>query len=60
MIGYGVAVAAAMARTRVPELIAEALRPAGRAEAVPADDASGAPDAAHPAVPDAERVESAS
>jgi glycerol-3-phosphate acyltransferase PlsX len=28
MIGYGVAVAATMARTRVPELIAEALRPA--------------------------------
>jgi glycerol-3-phosphate acyltransferase PlsX len=27
MIGYGVAVAATMARTRVPELIAEALRP---------------------------------
>jgi hypothetical protein len=28
MIGYGVGVAADMARTRVPELIAEALRPA--------------------------------
>ena len=28
MIGYGVGVAATMARTRVPELIAEALRPA--------------------------------
>jgi glycerol-3-phosphate acyltransferase PlsX len=28
MVGYGVAVAADMARTRVPELIAEALRPA--------------------------------
>jgi hypothetical protein len=27
MIGYGVGVAATMARTRVPELIAEALRP---------------------------------
>jgi len=29
MIGYGVGVAATMARTRVPEMIAEALRPAG-------------------------------
>jgi hypothetical protein len=28
MIGYGVGVAATMARTRVPELIADALRPA--------------------------------
>jgi phosphate acyltransferase len=31
MIGYGVGVAATMARTRVPEMIAEALRPAGDA-----------------------------
>ena len=31
MIGYGVAVAATMARTHVPELIGEALRPTGRA-----------------------------
>ncbi|HET7472680.1 MAG TPA: phosphate acyltransferase PlsX [Candidatus Limnocylindrales bacterium] len=33
MIGYGVGVAATMARTRVPELIAEALRPAAGATA---------------------------
>jgi glycerol-3-phosphate acyltransferase PlsX len=40
MIGYGVGVAATMARTRVPELIGEALKP--RAVATPAD-ASDAP-----------------
>jgi glycerol-3-phosphate acyltransferase PlsX len=45
MIGYGVGVAATMARTRVPELIAEALRPtagaAGRTDtAQPADPAT--------------------
>jgi glycerol-3-phosphate acyltransferase PlsX len=34
MVGYGVAVAADMARTRVPELIAEALRPAPGSAAV--------------------------
>jgi glycerol-3-phosphate acyltransferase PlsX len=33
MIGYGVGVAATMARTRVPELIAEALRPASETDA---------------------------
>src|SRR5439155_6345969 len=32
MIGYGVGVAATMARTRVPELIAEALRPSAGTE----------------------------
>ena len=32
MIGYGVGVAATMARTRVPELIAEALRPAAETD----------------------------
>jgi glycerol-3-phosphate acyltransferase PlsX len=52
MIGYGVGVAATMARTRVPELIAEALRPSSASDG-PADrptegpaaesDASGAP-----------------
>jgi glycerol-3-phosphate acyltransferase PlsX len=36
MIGYGVAVAATMARTHVPELIGEALRPTGRAAVNPA------------------------
>ncbi len=35
MIGYGVGVAATMARTRVPELIAEALRPADTAASDP-------------------------
>jgi glycerol-3-phosphate acyltransferase PlsX len=41
MIGYGVGVAATMARTRVPELIAEALRPAaGSASDSPAIAAS--------------------
>jgi hypothetical protein len=45
MIGYGVAVAATMARTHVPELIGEALRPTGRAAvnpAVPGGDPTGA------------------
>src|SRR5262245_41768406 len=46
MIGYGVGVAATMARTRVPELIGEALRPAGASTAAPAatdaDAAAGA------------------
>jgi glycerol-3-phosphate acyltransferase PlsX len=41
MIGYGVAVGATMARTRVPELIAEALRPAREVEP-----AEAAPDGA--------------
>ena len=42
MIGYGVAVAATMARTRVPELIAEALRPRRAATAAAGDrDAAG-------------------
>jgi phosphate acyltransferase len=45
MIGYGVGVAATMARTRVPEMIGEALRPAGSAPAT-ADGAAGTPDAA--------------
>jgi glycerol-3-phosphate acyltransferase PlsX len=56
MIGYGVAVAATMARTHVPELIGEALRPTGRAAvnpAVPGGDLADAPGdtaAAPPAV----------
>ena len=58
MIGYGVAVAATMARTRVPELIAEALgpAPAGTRDAAgheaggaPATDATVGPDALEPA-----------
>ena len=55
MIGYGVGVAATMARTRVPELIGEALRPA-EAHVAPAEapiaggDAADAPhDALEPA-----------
>jgi len=46
MIGYGVAVAATMARTHVPELIGEALRPTGRPAvnpAVPDPDSADAP-----------------
>ena len=52
MIGYGVGVAATMARTRVPELIGEALRPTAPGAAAastdvagdePSDDASTAP-----------------
>jgi glycerol-3-phosphate acyltransferase PlsX len=39
MIGYGLAVAATMARTRVPELIGEALRPAPAPAAMAGDDA---------------------
>jgi phosphate acyltransferase len=42
MIGYGVAVGATMARTRVPELIAEALRP-GREEEPAGPDATAGP-----------------
>ena len=38
MIGYGVAVAATMARTRVPDLIADALRPASGTPPRPAAD----------------------
>ena len=62
MIGYGVAVAATMARTRVPELIAEALRPAARQEPASPDDAPPSPDdaGATGARPDAERLEPAS
>jgi len=50
MIGYGVGVAATMARTRVPELIAEALRPPaadGSADGSPreSDASPGEPDA---------------
>jgi glycerol-3-phosphate acyltransferase PlsX len=41
MIGFGVGVAATMARTRVPELIAEALRPATDDGGSTADPASG-------------------
>jgi glycerol-3-phosphate acyltransferase PlsX len=41
MIGYGVGVAADMARTRVPELIAEALRPAPGSGAGEPSSASG-------------------
>jgi glycerol-3-phosphate acyltransferase PlsX len=42
MIGFGVGVAATMARTRVPELIAEAFRPsAGNAASDAAGDAAG-------------------
>jgi len=43
MIGYGVAVGATMARTHVPEQIAEALRP-GAAGAARATDAAQAAD----------------
>jgi glycerol-3-phosphate acyltransferase PlsX len=62
MIGYGVAVAATMARTRVPDLIAAALRPAAKATA--AGDAPTA-EPAQPAEPiepidPAEPIESAS
>jgi glycerol-3-phosphate acyltransferase PlsX len=47
MIGYGVGVAATMARTRVPELIAEALRPpTAPTETVDATDRDPAPTAA--------------
>ncbi|HEX2755065.1 MAG TPA: phosphate acyltransferase PlsX [Candidatus Limnocylindrales bacterium] len=67
MIGYGVGVAATMARTRVPELIAEALRPApdtSEAEA-PAgsstgDAPAGPPSAGPPSTGAAAAVESAS
>src|SRR5436190_10911663 len=43
MIGYGVGVAATMARTRVPELIAEALRPAAPSDAPAAPAPAGSP-----------------
>jgi phosphate acyltransferase len=57
MIGYGVAVAATMARTRVPELIAEALRP-GADGSVPPDAAgTGTPAAAAPADPPGSTVD---
>jgi glycerol-3-phosphate acyltransferase PlsX len=46
MIGYGVGVAATMARTRVPELIAEALRPASSSPSPASETPSTAP-AAH-------------
>ena len=57
MIGYGVAVAATMARTRVPELIAEALRPSSASDGQPAepDGSATSPAATAPAA-----VESAS
>jgi len=67
MIGYGVGVAATMARTRVPALIAEALRPStvasdeepptgtgsGDADAAPAPDTAPAPDPAPARAPTA-------
>jgi glycerol-3-phosphate acyltransferase PlsX len=64
MVGYGVGVAATMARTRVPELIAEAFA-AGRARGVGSPAAAGGPDQAaarnQPAEPArAESLESAS
>ena len=43
MIGFGVEVAAQMARTRVPEMIAEALRPAGGGAANASTSAGSAP-----------------
>jgi glycerol-3-phosphate acyltransferase PlsX len=46
MIGFGVAVAATMARTRVPELIAEALKPPARATDARAEAADHEPPAA--------------
>jgi phosphate acyltransferase len=51
MIGYGVGVAATMARTRVPELIGEALRPA--TSAPPSNAAEPATGGAEPAGHDA-------
>ena len=65
MIGYGVAVAATMARTRVPELIAEALRPAGPPAAAAGEPAtstaeSSAATAATAATPGGSALESAS
>jgi phosphate acyltransferase len=52
MIGYGVGVAATMARTRVPELIAEALRPAAETEGpdVMADPSAGSSPTGEPTV----------
>jgi glycerol-3-phosphate acyltransferase PlsX len=50
MIGYGVGVAATMARTRVPELIAEALRPAsGSGDGEPHSVSAGASGPSDPA-----------
>jgi glycerol-3-phosphate acyltransferase PlsX len=65
MIGFGVGVAATMARTRVPELIAEALRPAPIGQtsaATPPPDPADAADAAlnAPSGDPASAVESAS
>jgi glycerol-3-phosphate acyltransferase PlsX len=66
MIGFGVGVAATMARTRVPELIAEALRPTtasdGAADGQPADGQPAASDgsAAPPPTATPAAVESAS
>jgi glycerol-3-phosphate acyltransferase PlsX len=63
MIGYGVAVAATTARSRVPELIAEALRPAPRPRSAPddADAAAAEPlEASRPADVSRERLEPAS
>jgi len=61
MIGYGVAVAATMARTRVPELIGEALRPAGpgAAAAVPDGEATPGAPGEEPTSPAAEALERA-
>jgi glycerol-3-phosphate acyltransferase PlsX len=53
MIGYGVGVAATMARTRVPEMIAEALRPGSAASPVvltAAEAPGGPPDEPEPAL----------
>jgi phosphate acyltransferase len=58
MIGYGVGVAATMARTRVPELIAEALRPAALRKAAATTASDGAVD--EPSGGRATAVESAS
>jgi glycerol-3-phosphate acyltransferase PlsX len=58
MIGYGVGVAATMARTRVPELIAEALRPTGPTGSAGSPLAAAADAAAEPDLPTA--LESAS
>ena len=49
MIGFGVGVAATMARTRVPELIAEAVRPAGGRSDRSGDDGDLGPETAAPA-----------
>ncbi len=60
MIGFGVGVAATMARTRVPELIAEALRPATPAAELDHSEPDRAePDLAEPTAP-GDRMETAS